>query len=165
MSDKKEQRTEYISMYVTESTAKEFKVAQSNETLQEDIVRKFITNETDWLKSEMKDIDDTAIQYKAKLITIKDTFSEAQDAYIEEIESIYSKSSGVVSKINSLNKTLAATVTPVLSAVTEMNRWVNSINLQPMERLLSLMEKFNKFSDKDKEIIKTLMQDGKNEIT
>ncbi len=112
-TNEKEQRSEYVSIYVTPTVAKEFKAAKENEALKESIIRGFIEREVDFLKDEMKEIDEATIRYTAKLLTIKDKFTEAQDKYSEEIAELcnisYKAFEPIETKFNSFKKQIENT--------------------------------------------------------
>lgn len=88
MENIKEEKSEYVGLYVTPTVAKELKLAGDNEKLKQEVLKRFVTNETDWLKEEIKSIYETVLIYSAKLITLRDKFQEVQNVYVEEIEKI-----------------------------------------------------------------------------
>ena len=52
-----EQKSEYVGMYVTPTLAKQIKEASDNEALKDKIIKDFFTNETNWLKEQIQEIE------------------------------------------------------------------------------------------------------------
>ena len=157
MNDK---RTESVFIRVTPEVKREFDLAKTNESLQEDIIRRHIKSETSWLEDEMKEIDEAVIKYKAKLITIRDNFAKAQDSYIVEIEKIYTmtneKTNKIESKIKSINEKIEGSKSLVLS----LKDQIGYINTSQLERLLDAVDRYNGFNESQKELVKMLIKEG-----
>lgn len=155
--NQKQERTEYISMKVTKDVKAEFDIARDNKTLQETIVRNFIKSEECWLTDEMKRIDEITIKYKAKLIGIKDNFGKAQDIYCAEIESLFTKVNDADKKIAEKLRTSQALIENMSRTVNEINQKVPYVNVERIERLLSVAENFAEMSSEEKRLIELII--------
>ena len=160
----KEQRTEYIGLYVTPTMAKELKLASDNKQLEDKIIKDFVTNETDWIKSQISEMDEINVLYRAKLLTIRDSFQKAQNTYIEEIEKMcdvpHTELQGLESKIQSIKNQTQSVKDEAKSLFYEVENISNKmkyINCEPIERLLNLVERFNQMGESDKELIRLMI--------
>lgn len=161
---KKEERTEYVGIYTTPSMAKKIREANDNETLKDKIIKDFITNETDWLKDEVKNMDDITTIYRAKLITIKDNFSTAQDMYVSEIEKLMERSFEALKPIDekfySMKKEVESMKDGINYAsdmILELSSKISYIDYSRIEKLLILVDRFNKMDESEKELIRLLL--------
>ena len=154
----KEEKTEVITLWVTPEVKKEFGIAKDNKILQEEIIRRFVKTEVVWMESELKEIDEATIKYKAKLITIKDNFGLAQDSYIKEIENIYGIASKTFSKFSDITKKLDNNIDHVYEKLGQISTKMNYINTDPLEKLLNLVDRYNNMGNKERELIKLLLK-------
>jgi len=152
-------RTELISLWVTKEVAKEIKFAESNKTLQDEIIKRFVKSEVKWMEGEMKQIDEEAIKYKAKLITIKDTFAKVQDEYIDEIEQIYSNAEKTFKNLDNLQDDLSKKVEKAFNSIKTLSEKISYIHTNNLEKLLNLVDRYNSMSSKEKELVKLLLKE------
>lgn len=167
MEDLKEKRTEYVGVYLTPTMAKQIKEAGDNEVLKDKILKQFVTNETDWLKDEVQNMDEITTIYRAKLLTIKDNFSKAQNIYVEEIEKLCTTSYEALRPLSVRFSTLQKEVEQVKNQIESVSKMTDSlstkigyINYANIERLLDSVDRFNKMSESEKELIKLLLENG-----
>ena len=153
----KEERSEYVAIYVTPTLKKEFELAKDNKTLQETILKQFLTNEKEWLNSELKEIDESTVKYSAKLISIKDAFSKCQNTYVEEIESIYNKANEKKKKLSSVSDSTNKSIDQARNNLTSLFTQLDKIDFYKIERLLSLVDKVNSMSTTELELLKKLL--------
>lgn len=165
MEDLKEERSEYVGMYVTPTIAKQLKEAGDNERLKEKLLKQFVTQETDWLKDEIHNMDEITTIYRAKLLTIRDGFSKAQDIYVEEIENLIGTTDNALKPLGGKFKSLEKEVEHIKNNIESTSKMVESlsskigyIDCSKLERLLEVVEKFNKMSDSEKELIRLVLE-------
>lgn len=168
MTTKKEERSEYVGLYLTPTMAKQLKEADNNEALKDKILKEFVRNETDWLKEEIQTMDEITVQYRAKLLTIKDSFVKAQDIYCEEIEKLVcesqSKMQPLESKFNSLKDDIRFAKSEVesLQKMTDkLSSGLYNVDCTRLERLLDAVDRFNKMPETEKELIRLLLNENK----
>ena len=165
MSNEKEERSEYVGLYVTPTFAKELKLAGDNEKLKQDVLKRFITNETDWLKEEMKSIDEITLTYSAKLITLRDNFEKVQSVYVEEIEKMcdmqfkaFKPVEDNFKKLQQEAKIITLQAEETYKEISKIDKSIGYIDYSKLEKLLLLVEKYNTMSDTEKELIKMLLK-------
>jgi len=161
----KEERTEYVGVYLTPTMAKQVKEAADNNVLKDKILKQFVDNEIGWLKDEVHNMDEITTIYRAKLLTIKDHFEKAQSIYVEEIEALISKSSDAIRPLNdrfiNLGKQVETVQNQVETAATMVNNLsskIGNIDYWRIEKLLDAVDRFNKMSEDEKELIKLILQ-------
>lgn len=164
MTTEKEERSEYVGLYVTPTFAKELKLAGDNDKLKQDVLKRFITNETDWLKEEMKSIDEVTLTYSAKLITLRDNFEKVQSGYVEEIEKMcdmqfkaFKPVEDNFKKLQQEAKIITLQAEETYKEISKIDKAIGYIDYTKLEKLLLLVEKYNTMSDKEKELIKMLL--------
>lgn len=165
MTTEKEERSEYVGLYVTPTFAKELKLAGDNDKLKQDVLKRFITNETDWLKEEMKSIDEITLTYSAKLITLRDNFEKVQSVYVEEIEEMcnmqfkaFKPVEDNFKKLQQEAKIITLQAEETYKEISRIDKAIGYIDYSKLEKLLLLIEKYNTMSDKEKELIKMLLK-------
>jgi hypothetical protein len=156
---KKEERSEYIAIWATPAVKKEFDLAKDNKTLQESIIRRFLQSEKSFLEAELQGIDEATIRYSAKLIGIKDKFSEVQDQYTEQIDSIYNKANETFKKIDGITRGLQSSTERAFIDVKKLSDSISYVNVERLERLAAVIEKYNAMSIDEKKLIKLLIGD------
>lgn len=153
----KEEWTEYVSLYVTPTIKREIELIKGDKEREEFIVKRFLTNEVEWLEQEIAAIDETVIKYKAKLIGIKDGFGKAQDLYVEQIEELYKKVSDADSKISGILSNSMRDVKNTTESIREVNSLLSGINTYKLEQLMTVVDRFNSMSSDEKNLISKLL--------
>jgi len=154
---KKEERSEYCSIYVTPTVKKEFDAAKDNQALKEQIIKQFLAVEKDWLTSELKEIDEATVKYSAKLIGIKDAFRKNHDAYVNEIEEISKTAYDTFRKIDLISVNTDKSIQYSKERLSDLMKQINSIDFHKIERMLDLVNKINSMSDHDLSLLKKLL--------
>lgn len=160
-----EDRSEYIGLYVTKEMAKQLEEAKDSKTLKDKILKDFVTNETTWLKEEVQNMDEITLIYRAKLLTIKDNFTKAQDIYVEEIEKLVNVSYAALNPLSSKISELKSEIELVkfqadktYKVLEKLKTGMALIDPTRLERLLEAIEKFNKLPKDEKELITAIIQ-------
>jgi len=161
MDIKKEERTECFTMWVTPEVAKELAIAKDNVSLRDDIIKRFVAGEKSWLETEMVEIDEQTIRYRAKLLGIRDAFQKAQDGYVSEIEAIAAKATETFGKVSGFTKELSQHSERALSEVRKVSEAIGYVNVDRLEKLLALVERFNTMTSEEKKLITLLISGNK----
>jgi hypothetical protein len=156
--ESKKDRTEYVGIWTTPEMAKEIKLAESNSSLQDTIIKQYIHSETAFLEQELKEIDEYTIKYRAKLIGIKDSFSKAQDSYIAEIEAIYTKAETCFKRLDTLAKDVNTKINESKFKLEDLNKSLGYIDASKLERLLNTVTRYNDMSCDEKELISLILK-------
>lgn len=161
----KEDRSEYIGLYVTKEMAKQLEESKDNKTLKDKILKDFVTNEITWLKEEVQNMDEITLIYRAKLLTIKDNFTKAQDIYVEEIEKLVNVSyealnplSNKISELKSEIELVKFQAEKTHEVLEKLKTGMALVDPTKLERLLEAIEKFNKLPKDEKELITSIIQ-------
>ena len=150
-------KTECVTLWVTPTVAAELKIAKDNDSLRDEIIKRFVRQEVSWMESEMRDVDDATIRYRAKLLAIRDEFQKGQDSYCEEIEAIYKKASDTFSRLDSVSKPLSEKAKTALEDIKKVSSAIDYINVDRLEKLLNLVDRYNSMSDDEKALIQSLI--------
>lgn len=158
METKKQERTEYVSIYVTPDLKKEFEAAKDNQALKESIIKNYLQSERNWLESELKEIDEATIKYSAKLIGIKEAFQKTQGAYIEEVEAIYKKANDTYNKLDTVSNEVSKDIQYLKENLSGLIKQLNAIDFHKAERMLEVINKLNNMTNSEREMLKKLLQ-------
>lgn len=153
----KEERNEYVAIYVTPTVKRELEAAKDNQALKELILKQYLTSEKDWLEEELKQIDESTVKYSAKLIGIKDAFSKCQDAYVEEIESIYKKANDTFIKLDTISVDTKKSIEHTKDSLKDMLKSISEIDFYKIDKLLEIINKVNLMSSDELELMKKLL--------
>jgi hypothetical protein len=154
---KKEERNEYVSIYVTKSLKQEFELAKDNQTLKEKIIRDYLSGEKDWLEDELKQIDESTIKYSAKLIGIKDKFQDANSAYVEQVEAIYNNANETFKKLDGVAIQTQKNIEYTKERLSDVLKQINNIDFSKLDRLINTVDKFNNMSSEELDLLKKLL--------
>lgn len=144
-------------MSVTPTIAREFRLAADNKTLQDEIIKKFVTSEASWLEDEMRLIDEQVVRYRAKLLGIRDAFTTAQDSYISEIEAISNKATETFRKVDGFTHELNQKIERSASEIRRVATALDNMDVAKLERLMAAIDKFNAMSGDEKAIVTLLL--------
>lgn len=102
-------------------------------------------------------LDDKFLAFKLHSKKVRDEYENAVNEAIEKTENIYDKCE---EKIKQSQPTIDKTnkeVEKLLSTVNQLNKCLENVSFYKIERLLELVEKFNKMSDSDKAVLTKLV--------
>ena len=155
--EKKEERSEYVGIYITPSIKREFELAKDNKSLQEDIIKRFLQSEREWLSDEIKQIDESTVKYSAKLIGIKENFEKAQNSYVEEIEKIWKVAECTFSKVDTISKNLQSELNASSNRIASLSKQVSAIDFHKLNQLMDTVTKFNNMASSELELLAKLL--------
>jgi DNA-binding LytR/AlgR family response regulator len=153
----KEERSEYIGIYVSKTVKKELEGAKDNKDLKETIIRRYLKSETDWLEEELKEIDKATIKYTAKLIGLQDAFEKAQSINVEEVEKIYKVATDTLKKIDATAGYVKTNIQQTTDNLNSMLKRIGEIDFYKIERLLEIINKINNMSTAELDILKKVI--------
>ena len=151
------ERSEYIGFYVTPEFKLELDKVKDRAKLKDEMIKRYFQDEKDWIKKEIKEMTETDIRYRGVLLSIKDNFQEAQEAYQEEIESIYTKASQTFSKITQAVDDLKKKTSDTKDDLYQITQGIKYIHTDQIEKLVSIAERFGKLNADEKELIKSII--------
>ena len=161
---KKETRSEYVGLYVTPTVAKQIKEVSDNNLLKDKIIKQFFTNETSWVKEQIQEMDEINVLYRAKLLTIKDSFQKVQDTYIQEIEKMCDVPHTELQRLQNEVKTITNEMQSLkkesgslFDSIQQISQGIKYIDCSMIERLLNAVDRYNQMSEQEKELIKMLV--------
>jgi len=148
---------QFVTLYLPEKLAKELNAYKDDFAIQETIIKGYIKREVDWLEQELKEIDDATIKYKAKLIGIKDAYGKAQDEYVEELEKLSILTQQKEKEINDRIEKIRDSVSGIKHQITGITKELESIPLWKLDDAINTLEKYEKLTDRQKNLIKNLL--------
>lgn len=154
-------RTESVWLNVTPEVKKEFDNCKDDKEMQEQIIRRYIDGEKEWLNQSLEELEQSELIYKCSLVKIKNSFQKANEEYSNNIVELYdlafSKNRQLKAELEKPEKEINELKgkIDVIKGVLE-NLQISSV-MQKLESLISLIERFNNLTSEDKNIIKLLI--------
>lgn len=152
-----EKRSEIVSVWVTPEVKKELQKFESDDKTKQEIIRRFIKTETDWLEQEIREIDEARIKYEAKLIGIKDSYEKAQNEYVKLVNQIYDNTVKEQKKADQVFDKTEKLIDRVLHRAFELDKKMKSISYYSLEKLIETVQKFQGLDKDSKELIKLMI--------
>lgn len=119
-------------------------------------VIKELTDETKLITTD--NIDTTLLEMKLHAQKVRDTYKQTVDEELEKTETLWDEcdnkiyeSRTKISQVTDLFKNLNSEVGTLYSNM-------NNLPIYKIEELMKLLDKFNSYSDKDKELLKILLK-------
>lgn len=150
-------RSEYIGIYVTPEFKKHLDLVKDNTSLRDTLINQFFEGEKEWMEQEIKGIDEQTIKYRAKLLQIKDNFSQAQQSYVEEIDKIYESGNKTLKDLDKRVSDIQQQISFAKEQLGGLSKSIISIHTGGLEKLLDLVDRYNKMGDDEKTLIMALI--------
>lgn len=163
-----EKNTELISIWVTPQLKKDFEDIKDSQKLKERLIKELMTDEKDWFKREIEEMDESVVRYNAKLITFKDKLSETNNIYVDKMsgmgEAIYENVQDFNSILDTKLKEVESSLKPLLDSLDSMkykvvalNSLASSSGFRDLERAINCLEKFKELSEEESDILKLII--------
>ena len=156
--NEREERNEYVGIYVTPTFKLELEKVKDNNTLKNEMIKLYFDDEKRWIKEEIQEMEDVDIRYKATLLKIKDNFKKAQASYQEEIEELYATTEKTFSKVTNAVDNLKAKTNNTKDNLHQISQSIKYINTDPLERLVSIAERYGKLNQDEKGLITLIIK-------
>jgi len=134
------------------------KMDSDNEKLR--IVDEYINSRKVEITYTIEALDDDLLRFKAFSLKYKTELQkvyEEQNAKLEKLfEDIGGMQDNIYLKIEQAKKQL----NPITDKIKEVNKTLDNINTYKIERLIELLEKFNRMSEEDKRLFEILIKES-----
>lgn len=154
-------RTESVFFYLTPEDKKKFDASKDNYDLQLSIINQYFESEKNWIKSEMQQIDDNLLQYRALMLKTREAVKEAHKEHYDKINDFWDDISKSIpsfrQKVENINKELK----PIVSELQQIKTLINDTSTYSLERIMLLVDKFSSMTEKDKEFFMVLFEHSK----
>lgn len=158
MSNKENERTEYVGLWVTPKTAERIKAYSNDKKAYENALMEYIKDVKDSLRSDIEGADEDIIQFKAKMITARDAFKAAKDEQLEATYELWEKYDAEISKVGNFVAAAKQVIIPLKNEVESLNNAVSGLNFSRLESCLNLIDRINNMSQQDREILEKLLE-------
>ena len=102
-------------------------------------------------------LDDKILAFKLHSKKVRDEYEKAVNEAIEKTENIWDKCEEKIKESQpTINKTNRE-ITELLKTVNHLNECLGNVSFYKIEKLLELVEKFNKMSDSDRAVLTKLI--------
>ena len=102
-------------------------------------------------------LDDKFLAFKLHSKKVRDEYEKAVNEAIEKTENVWDKCEEKIKESQpTINKTNQE-ITKLLKTVNQLNERLENVSFYKIERLLELVENFNKMSDSDKAVLTKLV--------
>lgn len=154
----KEERNEIVSIWVTPTFKKELEAVKDNAKLRDSIIKNFFEREKSWLEEEIKDMDDSILRYRAKLLTIQDNLGEHHQSHVDVIEKIFDEASKQFKSVEKVIENLEGKAERLFNKLNQINDKLPYLYADKLEKLLDLTDRYNEMSTDEKQLIKMIIE-------
>jgi hypothetical protein len=158
IGDKMEKR--YISLYVESDIANKFEAITNDDALNKEILS-YVDKTRNELKDYVQEMDENVLLFKAQMITARDAFKKAKQEELDAFYSIWEKYDEDIASHKIKVKQLQEGMKPLFEDFKSLQSLMNNCNVYAAERVFSLIEKFNNFDEKEKEMMKFFINNFK----
>ena len=158
---KEEVRSEVISMWVTPSVAEKVKEYEDNIKEREQIVLQYINKGKKQLKFEINYIKQSLGFYKELTDNLKSCFEKVEKEFKESLQEIYAMTEEDYIKmccrnIDFINK-VENSVNKAKEKMKDLQTSVRDCNVYGADKLLEVVERFSRMSEKEKDLLSKLL--------
>ena len=158
---KEEVRSEVISMWVTPSVAEKVKGYEDNIEEREKIVLQYLNEGKEQLKSEINYIKESLGFYKELTDNLKSCFEKVEKEFKESLQEIYETTEEDYIKMYRRNIDLIdkakCSVNKVKEEMKDLQMSVRDCNIYGVDKLLEVVERFSRMSEKEKDLLSKLL--------
>ena len=158
---KEEVRSEVISMWVTPSVAEKVKGYEDNIKEREKIVLQYLNEGKEQLKSEINYIKESLGFYKELTDNLKSCFEKVEKEFKESLQEIYEITEEDYIKMYRRNIDLIdkvkCSVNKVKEEMKDLQMSVRDCNIYGVDKLLEVVERFSRMSEKEKDLLSKLL--------
>jgi chromosome segregation ATPase len=109
------------------------------------------------VKSEIENLEDDVLRFKAVGIRYKNSLEKIYEEQAVELDKLW-EGMNLEDNIYSKLKTMNSQLSEFKNDVKQINESMNRLNAYNLEKIITLVERFNNFTSEDKEIIKYLTE-------
>ena len=109
------------------------------------------------IKNEIENLEDDVLRFKAVGIRYKSSLEKIYEEQAVELDKLW-ECMNLEDNIYSKLKTMNSQLSQFKNDIKQINESMNHLNSYNLEKIISLVEKFNGFTNQDKEIIKYLTE-------
>lgn len=115
-----------------------------------------LTDETRCLTTD--NLDTTLLEMKLHAQKVRDTYKQAVDEELEKTNTLWDECDEKIYDSRTKIKQVANSFKDLNKEIEKLESNLNKLPLYQIERVMELMDKFNSYSDKDKELLKVLLK-------
>ena len=158
---KEESRSEIISMWVTPSVAEKVKEYEDNIKEREKIVLEYLNKGKEQLKFEINYIKQSLGFYKELTDNLKSCFEKVEKEFKQSLQEIYGTTEEDYVKmcrrnIDFINK-VENSVNKAKEKMKDLQTSVRDCNVYGADKLLEVVERFSRMSEKEKDLLSKLL--------
>jgi chromosome segregation ATPase len=145
-------------VWLPNSLAKKIKKLEENEPiLTTDLINEYFKDCKDELKANINSLDDDLVVFKGLMMAARKSFEEAKNTQINEMYDLWEKFDVQRSEIEKKISTITEELKPLKEKISELNESISKIDAHKIERLYKTIKEFNNLWDKDRKVLKYLL--------
>lgn len=109
------------------------------------------------LKNEIENLEEDVLRFKAVGVRYKNNLEKIYNEQYEELEKMWN-TMNLEENVYAKLKTVNSQMNLFKNSINEINSQIKNVNVYNLEKVIDLVEKFNRFSQDDKDIITYLMK-------
>jgi hypothetical protein len=150
-------------IWVDEQTAKIYESMESDvEKL--NLVNKVIADRKRDITSDIQNLSDDLIRFKAFALDYSLSFKEAYQTQNERLESIWNEHQVEFERTEKQIFKAVSDVKGLKEQVDGLNKSLDSINIYKVDKLIDLIDKFNRMGTENRRIFELILTNSKSEV-
>ena len=146
-------------VWLDKNVAAKIDVLQDVVRLRGEEIEKIITRLTDETKILTTDnIDTTLLEMKLHAQKVRDTYKQVVDEELEKTDTLWDECDEKIYESRTKISQVTNSFIDLNREVEKLESSLNNLPIYQIEEIMKLLDKFNSYSDKDKELLKILLK-------
>lgn len=147
-------------IWVDKDLAKQYQELDSD-TKKAELVNELIKQKKIDITDDIQNLDDDLLRFRAFVLNYSTEFKKAYDEQANRIYEIWEECVEPIEKIDKKTLAIKKDIYSISNDVEELADKLKNLNIYKIERLIELIEMYNRMSENDKEIFKLILDRDK----
>jgi len=122
------------------------------------LVDEMIKNRKIDITYSIEALDDDLLRFKAFSLKYKTELQKVYDDQSDKLEKLFEDCGDVQSKMHLKIEEIKSKLDPIVSKIKSINETLDKVNTYKIEKVIELIEKFNRMSEEDKRLFEMLIK-------
>ena len=110
------------------------------------------------ITSDIQNLDNDLLRFKAFSLNYSTAFKKAYDEQAEKLYQLWEECSEPIEKIDRKTIAMKNEINSLSKDVCELSKGLMNLDTYKLERIIELIESYNRMSEKDKEVFKIILK-------
>jgi len=147
-------------IWVTKEVAEEYKALDSD-IVKADLVNELIRRKKISIDGDLESLEDDLIRFKGFASNYANRFKKAYEEQGDKINQIWEDCQEPIDKIHSKTKQMTNSIEKLHKDVKKISDELDNFNTYKIEKVIDLIDQYNRMTDEDKQIFSVILSSGK----